>query len=113
RSEGDARERPSDRGRLPDTAACGTEIDRVAAGVVGVESDRGYAARDVAVTLRLDRAWAQRLPGYCEGCRGAIMGTDCVAAQKGSVLRLRILARARGSGAVGGSAPGEKIADTL
>jgi hypothetical protein len=41
------------------------------------------------------------------------MGTDFVAAQKAGVLRLRILARACGSAAVGGSAPGEKIADTL
>jgi hypothetical protein len=41
------------------------------------------------------------------------MRADCVATEKSCVLRLGVLAREGGAGAVGGSALGQKIAETL
>ena len=41
------------------------------------------------------------------------MRTDCFAAEKGCVLRLCVLAGERGGRAIGGSALGEKVSETL
>ena len=76
--EGYGGERTRGVGGLPDAAARGAQVDRVAGGVVGVGRNGGDAASEVAVGRRDDCAGAEWLPRGGEVCR-LVVGLHTIA----------------------------------